>query len=260
MSLQTDIDDFLVLNPEASDYEVWFHVTNMEITKIVKSNTPAVKVDIATVDLMNDTLDRLDAYVAPEGMSPQDAATAENIARKIFKSVSRLDNPDFYFNFNVPQIRALFDHALYLNVLSQGEYDGVLAAVTVIEKPHANVSLNQVKSIRRPPIKRLCSHYGIDPSSENAQTWVISTSNRDVFLFEVDAVDNVDQLKLSLRWKESAEATNWITHQVPAISVEAGLGSRILQKPIGLSKARLMEWSFTEEYAGQINSVAVSLG
>jgi hypothetical protein len=105
-----------------------------------------------------------------------------------------------------------------------------------------------------PAIKQLATHY------DGSQDWVISTSNRDVFTFVIDAVEPVNTIKLELRWKESSEATNWITHQVPAISVEAGLSSRMLQKPIGLSKARLMEWSFTEEYAGQINSVAVSLG
>jgi hypothetical protein len=254
MTLQTAITEFRTANPTATAYEVLTHLHGISNTKLVKANTPEIKVAIATVDLFNDTLDRLAAYTAPAEFDANQTATAENIARKIFRAMDSLFNEQFYINFNVAEVQAMFDYALILGIISQGEYDGIMAAVTITETPYANTTLNQVKAIMNPATKQLATHY------DGSQDWVISTSNRDVFTFVIDAVEPVNTIKLELRWKESSEATQWVTHDIGSIQGGAGVFSRIMQKPQGLSKARLLEWSFTEEYAGQLNSVNVSVG
>lgn len=253
MNLQTAIDAFLIANPAATATEVHDYVIGLEVSEIVKTTTQETKTGIATVDLLNNTLDKLEAYVAPVTLEPEYHKAAEDVARKLARTFTMLFSPEFYINLNVVEVKGAFDAALFLGVISQAEYDGIMAAVTVVNKPFANTTLTQVKAILNPPMKTLCTHL------DGSQDFIPSISNRDVFSFVIDAAEPVQRINLALRWRDSGTSP-WVTHEIGAISGGEGLFSRTLNRPNGLSAARLFEFSFTAEYAGQINSVTVNLG
>ena len=253
MNLQETIAAFLVANPDATADEVHVHVTGLEVSEIIKTNTQEAKTGIATVDLLNNTLDRLEVYVAPPELDPALHEAAEDVARKLTRTFNMLFSPEFYINLNVTEVKGAFDAALFLGVLTQVEYDGIMAAVTATSKPFGSTTIEQVKAAINPPVKTICTHL------DGSQTFIPSISNRDVFTFIIDAAEPVSRIKLNLLWRENGTSP-WVTHEIGSLSGGEGLFSRTLTRPNGLSAARLFEFSFTAEYEGQLNSVTVNLG
>jgi len=254
MTLQTNVTDYVVANPSKTAEEVLTHINGLSISSIVISNTSQAKTGIATVDLLNNTVDRLEAYTPPEDMEEDFKAPALDVARKLVRAFSMLFSPEFYVNLNVVEVKGLFDAALFLGVITQAEYDGIMAAVTVNDTPYVNTTLTQVKAIMTPASKQLCEHL------DGSQEFVVSASVQDKFIFIIDAVDSIGKLQLHLEWNDGTDTTNFITHAVGNLQGGQGVYSVMMTKPQGLSRGRYFKFSFTEEYAGQLNSVNVNLG
>jgi hypothetical protein len=253
MTLQTAITEFTTANPAATADEVLTHVKAVSVIsyrKIGGNEGRQILSLLGALDNLEDNVNNLTVVSVIQGIDTSLGALVRSMLETLKNGQFATDPTQEDGALNRIAAGVLVSNA----VLTQFQTDQFFAKSMVNNFPHVNTTLNQVKAIMNPATKQLATHY------DGSQDWVISTSNRDVFLFEIDAAEPIDTLKLSLRWKESSEATQWVTHDIGSIQGGTGIFSRTMQKPSGLSKSRLLEFSFTDEYAGQLNSVVVSVG
>jgi len=263
MNLQETIAAFLVANPDATADEVHVHVTGLEVSEIIKTNTQEAKTGIATVDLLNNTLDRLEVYVAPPELDPALHEAAEDVARKLTRTFNMLFSPEFYINLNVTEVKGAFDAALFLGVLTQVEYDGIMAAVTATSKPFATTTIEQVKAVISP-----VSWQAVDIASGNTQVVMpegnslISASNRGGFRFTLTpAEDFKGQVKIRIKAKKADDTLFGLFSQFTIVFNESFVANQpiiqMFQRVAGLSGFRHFIFEYDAPYAGAITNVVV---
>jgi hypothetical protein len=264
MTLESVITAHLTANPSATAEEVLTHVNGYVMSRIVKADTNNTKVGISTVDSFNDTSDRLASYDATgtPGWSEVQVAQANNIARKIYLAFTRLFNVQYHINFNVPEVDGMFMYAVSIGIITQVEYDGILAAVTVTETPHLNTTLTQVKAVMTPGVVRdVDIHYGNNQLVMTDGT-VLSAKETGFFRFIIDPQENFKgRIKINMKAKKAGEVV-FSTFPQLALFIE---GDFIQDQPVTytfnrsqqLTNYRHFTFTFEEPYLNACNTLNV---
>jgi hypothetical protein len=249
--------DFLA-TANADDETALAEAHAFELVKTVRIEGSKRKVAVETINIFNQTRDRLDGFVPDSQLSETDKTTASGLARMVVKALDNLFNPEFYIRLDDPQVSGAYAMAVPLGVLSQAEYDGILKAGEERSFPFANVTLTDIKAARNPAVLR-------DVVVEANQVVLgdgAMSGNSAIggFRFTLTpAEDFSGRIKVNVRAKRREETDFVEFPQIPIFiegDFKAGVAvSHAYQRTNSLIGYRHFKFTFEEPYANAVTEV-----
>jgi hypothetical protein len=114
------------------------------VKKLVKINGAARKTAVESINIFNDTEIRLRTFTPNPEMNGDMQKLASKLARMILKAFENLFEGEFYINLEDEQVAGAWSAAVTLGVLTETEFNGILAAGTEISEPLKHFTLQDI--------------------------------------------------------------------------------------------------------------------
>jgi hypothetical protein len=100
------------------------------IKKLVRIQGAERKTAVESINIFNDTEERLREFTPNPAMSAELQAFATKLAKMILKAFENLFNPEFYINLADQEVEGAWSASVTLGVLTEEEFNGILEAGT----------------------------------------------------------------------------------------------------------------------------------